>query len=311
MAPRITRTPARRSAFTLIELLVVIAIIAILIGLLLPAVQKVRDAANRLECTNNLKQMGLAAHNYADANKILPPAFVSTNYANAGWTDGSFLLQILPYVEEDNRLRVAQSAGNDYYALTYSQSPPKMFINPTDDSSPTDGQYNDNGWGIYSVTGYVANYLPMGHVEGNPPRKVNLKRVGAIRDGTSNTIFYTERRTVCVKAPQDHRPGYSGDYYNIAPYANLGWWQWIPVINYWPSGASGVITGANTKFQAAPTWDSRTSQCDYRVASSPRNYGIIVAMGDGSVRLVSSTVSGQTWWNAMTPNGGEVLGSDW
>ncbi|MGF1579370.1 MAG: DUF1559 domain-containing protein [Gemmataceae bacterium] len=301
----------RRNAFTLIELLVVIAIIAILIGLLLPAVQKVREAASRLECTNNLKQMGLAAHNYVDSKKFLPPAFVSTGYADAGWTDGSFLLQILPFVEEANRLQVAESAGNHYYALTYSQSPPKIFINPTDDSSPYDGQYTDGPWGIYSVTGYVANYLPMGHVESNPPRKVNIKRVTAIKDGMSNTIFYTERRTVCLKAPQDHRPGYSGDFYNIAPYANMGWWQWIPVINYWPSGASGVVTGTDTRFQAAPSWDSRTSECDYRVASSPRRAGIIVAMGDGSVRFVGSTVSGETWWAAMTPRSGEVLGSDW
>lgn len=258
-----------------------------------------------------MKQLGLAAHNYVDSKGHLPPSFVSTGYANAGWTDGSFLLQILPYVEEDNRLRVAQGAGNDYYALTYSQSPPKIFINPADPSSPADGQYDDNGWGIYAVTGYVANYMTMGHVEGNPPVKKGMKTIVAVRDGTSNTLFYTERLTTCLAAPQAHRPGYVGDYYNIAPYANMSWWQWIPVINYWPAGASGVVTGPATKFQANPDFSSRTSNCDYRLASAPRASGILVAMGDGSVRTVSSGVSGATWWSAMTPTGGEVLGSDW
>ena len=307
---------ARRSAFTLIELLVVIAIIAILIGLLLPAVQKVREAAARMQSANNLKQMGLASHGYNDAMNHMPPSFVEFGLAR-GYRDGSWLVHILPYVEQDNLKRLVDnntSSSGQYYAITYNQAPPKIFVNPTDPSNGT-GAYNDSGWGVYSVTGYVSNYEAMGGLVDAPSFKVNnFRRILDITDGTSNTIMYTTRLAVCEANPSPYRPTYTGSFYNIAPYANASsWYEWMPVINYWRNGpaSTGYLTGAAMKFQVSPTWKGVGSSCDFRLPTAHGSGGIQVCLADGSVRNVNPGVSGLTWWNAMTPTGGEVLGNDW
>jgi len=309
----------RRAGFTLIELLVVIAIIAILIGLLLPAVQKVREAAARMQSTNNLKQIGLASHGYNDAVGHMPTSFVEYGISK-GYRDGSWLVQILPYVEQDNLKRLVDNntaASGQYYSITYNQSPPKIFINPTDPSQ-SGGAYNDSGWGIYSVTGYVSNYEAMGGLinktTGTPFILDTKKAILALTDGTSNTIMYTTRLAVCERSPSAYRAGYSGSLYNIAPYANASdWFEWMPVVNYWKNGAAneGYITGAATKFQSNPRWAGTSADCDFRLATQVGSGVILVGLGDGSVRGVTSGVSGQTWWSAMTPAAGEVLGSDW
>src|SRR5262245_9321243 len=120
-----------RRGFTLIELLVVIAIIAILIGLLLPAVQKVREAAARTQSINNLPQIGLATHNIHDSRQKFAPS-ITTGYADTNWTRGSALMHILPYVEQDAMGRAAVQS-QDYYVVY--RLPVKLYSNPSDPSN--------------------------------------------------------------------------------------------------------------------------------------------------------------------------------
>src|SRR5262245_10960059 len=147
-------TTVRRHGFTLIELLVVIAIIAVLIGLLLPAVQKVRETAARIKCANNLKQLGLAAHNYHDSHGHLPPAI--GYYPPAAGALGPYFFHLLPYVEQDDLYRSALGSvlfpAPDGPTTVYypgvnkvcSQRVP-IFLCPSDPSVGADGGVMING----------------------------------------------------------------------------------------------------------------------------------------------------------------------
>ncbi len=196
-------TRSRRSGFTLIELLVVIAIIGVLIGLLLPAVQKVREAATRTQCINNVKQIVLAVHNYHDVNGMFPPWATSSPTAY-----GSAFFLLLPFIEQDNLFK--QSNGNAFNVRTFAV---KTFACPAD---PTlqDGKFtseainypfNGTSVGRTSVNGvpyggatYALNgQLLAGKLENGHP-VAGLISLGGVSDGASNTVLVGERMAFCA-----------------------------------------------------------------------------------------------------------------
>jgi prepilin-type N-terminal cleavage/methylation domain-containing protein/prepilin-type processing-associated H-X9-DG protein len=293
------RVLRRWRAFTLIELLVVIAIIAILIGLLVPAVQKVREAAARIQCANNLKQMSLATVNCADQHSgLLPPG--DGLYPNTMPSDrnsyASIFFHILPYIEQDNAYNLTLQPSDPHGSnvgpngaalLTYSpfwngalNVTVKTYDCPSDPS-----QVGNGGWtsGLSSYA-YNAQAFPV-YWNGYS------KYPATFTDGTSNTIMFTEQRANCI--------GFWPDW--GASISDLSGGQ--------PSGPASIFVtrppGTGCPYPSG-SWGGQNF-----VATSPHTGGINVGLGDGSVRFVSQGISGATWWHAMTPYGGEVLGPDW
>jgi prepilin-type processing-associated H-X9-DG protein len=311
-----------------VELLVVIAIIGILIGLLLPAVQKIREAAARIQCANNLKQMALANMNCADSHdSVMPPGLGL--YPNRMGADrngeGGVHLHLLPYIEQENLYNATfdnaspqgnpnpgdwRNARNDWSQLqtTYTQwnstlqnARVKTYYCPSDPTA-------DGGW-AKATTSYAYN----GNVFGISYQwgwGMGTQRFPAyITDGTSQTVFFTEKEVL----------SYGANYWTADCGFNY-WPDWGPVISSIEQGSPAV--GPAALFQVRPKQQcvepsgncspGSVGGCGFGdQANSPHTGGINAAMGDGSVKFVSQGVSAATWWAALTPNAGDILGNDW
>jgi prepilin-type N-terminal cleavage/methylation domain-containing protein len=314
-----------KRGFTLIELLVVIAIIAILIGLLLPAVQKVREAAARMQSANNLKQMALALHNMNDTNGVmpLPVGTYPINGAGVGIKTpmvGSLQYFMLPYIEQQNAY-LAIPNNNGHADSWWCSYPVKTYVSPGDPTAPTNGQGdtgNKDGSPVQAVGRYGTSYAPNEAVFGTPVRgsSTPTARIPAtFQDGTSNTIVFAEKYMIC--GPSNTNAGYfywgetclsCGNPTNQAGACNrFGSSTGVgsPPMFYNSLGAN--YGKGNITFQIKPP----PATCNPCMLQSPWSGGIMVGLGDGSVRLVNQSISAATWTNAVSPNDGKILGSDW
>ncbi len=316
----------RLRGFTLIELLVVIAIIAILIGLLLPAVQKVREAAARAQCQNNLKQIGLAMINMADTNQgKLPPSmggyptvptvpWPTDGPANlqrglAGNSFGGPLFFLLPFIEQGNLYNstVLPAGGGYDPELGVVNCEGRVLKNYMCPSDPTYGSGLGGGWAAVGSYAYNGTIFQPVWINGWP------KYPASFPDGTSNTIFFTDTYSMgTMQSPIQQPALWWWDYnaFQTAFNANFSWDDCAPLNYVGPAYPPLVTPSPNYCMNNVAPGPSGFSVCMCR-ATSPHTGGINAGLCDGSVRFVAQGISGGTWYYASTPSGGEVLGSDW
>ncbi|QDV35016.1 DUF1559 domain-containing protein [Tautonia plasticadhaerens] len=302
------RGPARALGFTLIELLVVIAIIGVLIALLLPAVQAAREAARRAQCTNNLKQLALAAMNYEDANKTLPPGYV-TLLPPAGTTVGrenySVFARLAPFVEQQN---IYNSINWDLSYLvsanvTAAGVQVRTFICPSD-NNVDNVAINAASYGVPAAGGFQQSFTSYGGMQGMwslrvrtpdstfAQRRSNMNglifghsavTIGAIRDGTSNTVIFAERAHAkgADFLRRTGRVTQADAYLTEYNWWNSGYYFDTLVESYYPPNAENKPIGTVVV---------------NAIGMNPSSYhpgGVNVAFADGSVRFIKDTI--ESW----------------
>ena len=291
-----------RSGFTLVELLVVIAIIGILIALLLPAVQAAREAARRMQCSNNLKQIALALHNYHDTHNCFPP--VGTTIWDTGTMEISWLYLILPYVEQTPVYDEMKEAPNAYHATLSKQVAP-VFLCPSDGKNEFDYINLAEKWRTASYCAVMgpglddrnvgSDSLPYGYAATDGIIYWHSgTKFGDIQDGTSGTLVAGERIS-------DLRLWSKG----WMDYANPAVFQGKNVV--WPMNTdpSVLCYRHDTKPGGCPD-ESQSMGFNNIDFGSRHPGGAQFAFADGSVHFLSETINFETYQQLATRDGGEV-----
>ncbi len=330
----------RRRSFTLIELLVVIAIIAVLIGLLLPAVQKVREAANRMSCTNNLKQIALAAHNYHDTHQKFPPGHFQLSFAGAPRFRGvTVFVHLLPFLEQDNLARgwdFTNPLNNTAGAQTSrTANVLKVLLCPSDTIPQNPFDAGSGRW--YGLTSYGGNggtrsydpqfatndgvFFVIGPGSQTAPNGVAV-RIADVNDGLTNTVLFGERSHLDPNHDSfvANLTSPSGQFLNLM--GTVGWWG-----NSGGRLAAGDVTlsafarinyrvpanFANRAAMVPPVTDfgSYLFYNDRRTCAFGSNHagGANFALGDGSVRFIQDALSEVTLRRLCVRNDGLVVES--
>jgi prepilin-type N-terminal cleavage/methylation domain-containing protein len=325
----------RWRGFTLIELLVVIAIIAILIALLVPAVQKVREAAARTQSANNLKQISLALHNCNDAFKKIPAtdgAFPQTwnGPNNVDWSGnttnphnwsqlkpavrGPIFYYLLPYIEQNDIYK--QNNADVTWNNPGANAVISTYIAPSDPTVQAGGMTTAS-WTADPITGaqsppggalsYAANNMVFLGPLPNGSANAGASIPRTFRDGTSNTIVFAERYSNCSGL------SHGWNLYQDSQVANAGSLGNPAGSNIWGVGydapANGYAAGNGTP-GSVPQWAPPDAQCLTYLVQSFNPGVILVGMGDGSVRNVGPNITLSTWEFANNPRDGQILGSD-
>lgn len=303
-----------RVGITLIELLVVIGIIAILVGLLVPAVQKVRAAAASMKCKNNLKQWALAIHSYNDVVGLFPIGHGSS-------PRHTWVPYLWSFIEQSNTANLyGDVTAQQFYlpnaTIAFSMDGAcavmvQQYYCPSDSGSNLDGPGNAFprcrgnyvvNWGPNAIGAAPNPLAPFGDMGGNPATP-QTTTIFAITDGTSNTLLMSE----CLMAISPNDDDWRGDILN-----DHGEYCFSTLIT--PNSSSPDVIGrawyvANTDPLMPATTATGTTQ--YYGARSRHIGGVNASLCDGSVRYVSNSISLSTWQWASSMNGGEALSSDW